>query len=69
MKHTVFYVMVYLLFSGAIVQAQSLDQKKQNLKKSMKLVGFQKLNLKSQKSFYPNQRKQLKKKKKNNHLH
>ena len=51
MKHIVFYVMVYLLFSGVIVQAQSLDQKKIELKKIYEAGGISKIEFEKSKEF------------------
>tara|TARA_B110001450_G_scaffold65083_1_gene61588 strand:+ start:114 stop:968 length:855 start_codon:yes stop_codon:yes gene_type:complete len=51
MKHIVFYVAVYLLFSGVIVQAQSLDQKKTELKKIYEAGGISKIEFEKSKEF------------------
>ena len=51
MKPIVFYVIVYLLFSGVIVQAQSLDQKKTELKKIYEAGGISKIEFEKSKEF------------------
>jgi hypothetical protein len=51
MRPIVFYVAVYLLFSGVIVHAQSLDQKKQNLKKIYEAGGISKIEFEKSKEF------------------
>jgi hypothetical protein len=51
MKPIVFYVAVYLLFSGVIVQAQSLDQKKTELKKIYEAGGISKIEFEKSKEF------------------
>ena len=51
MKHIVFYVAVYLLFSGVIVHAQSLDQKKTELKKIYEAGGISKIEFEKSKEF------------------
>ena len=51
MRPIVFYVAVYLLFSGVIVHAQSLDQKKTELKKIYEAGGISKIEFEKSKEF------------------
>ena len=51
MKRIAFYVAVYLLFSGVIAQAQSLDQKKTELKKIYEAGGISKIEFEKSKEF------------------
>ena len=51
MKPIVFYVAVYLLFSGVIVHAQTLDQKKTELKKIYEAGGISKIEFEKSKEF------------------
>ena len=51
MRSIVFYVAVYLLFSGVIVHAQSLDQKKTELKKIYEAGGISKIEFEKSKEF------------------
>ena len=51
MKPIVSYVVVYLLFSCVIVQAQSLDQKKTELKKIYEAGGISKIEFEKSKEF------------------
>ena len=51
MKPIVFYVAVYLLFSGVIVHAQTLDQKKTELKKIYEAGGISKIEYEKAKEF------------------
>ncbi|MDA9108238.1 hypothetical protein N9J76_01205 [Candidatus Pelagibacter sp.] len=51
MRTIVFYVAVYLLFSGVIVHAQSLDQKKTELKKIYEAGGISKIEFEKSKEF------------------
>jgi hypothetical protein len=51
MKPIVFYVAVYLLFSGVIAQAQTLDQKKTELKKIYEAGGISKIEFEKSKEF------------------
>ena len=51
MKPIAFYLAVYLLFSGVIVQAQTLDQKKTELKKIYKAGGISKIEFEKSKEF------------------
>ena len=51
MRPIVFYVAVYLLFSGVIAQAQSLDQKKTELKKIYEAGGISKIEFEKSKEF------------------
>ena len=49
MRPIVFYVAVYLLFSGVIVHAQSLDQKKTEIKKIYEAGRISKIELEKSK--------------------
>ena len=51
MRPIVFYVAVYLLFSGVIAQAQTLDQKKTELKKIYEAGGISKIEFEKSKEF------------------
>ena len=51
MRPIVFYVAVYLLFSGVIVHAQTLDQKKIELKKIYEAGGISKIEFEKSKEF------------------
>ena len=51
MNRIAFYVAVYLLFSGVIAQAQSLDQKKTELKKIYEAGGISKIEFEKSKEF------------------
>ena len=51
MRPIVFYVAVYLLFSGVIVHAQNLDQKKTELKKIYEAGGISKIEFEKSKEF------------------
>ena len=51
MRPVVFYVAVYLLFSGMIVHAQTLDQKKTELKKIYEAGGISKIEFEKSKEF------------------
>jgi len=56
--------MVYLLFSGVIVQAQSLDQKKTELKKIYEAGGISKIEFEKSKEFLSKSEETIKEKEK-----
>ena len=64
MKRIAFYVAVYLLFSGVIAQAQSLDQKKTELKKIYEAGGISKIEFEKSKEFLSKSDEMIKEKEK-----